>query len=274
MGPGTVEGTADRDEGRSAPRPSGRRLVVVPRQPGSLVPLRVGETGPKDDLDELVDEVFGPSTDERPGLFDALLLVGGGIVLAWAILSGAAVWIAAVAAVAMVLGLALPARSLVRRSRAAAASRRVRAAERRGYVLDITAGPTLGLARAYDDAVAAAGLPGSVYSGRALDAAHLAVVEVATLLKGDPPEGPAQDEYVTRRTAAIRALVGELMAANQRWLEERAATEAEEEDRRRRWVEAVTRARDELQAEDRMGSLAQLERITTRLSGEAVDVGA
>lgn len=270
----TEHGDGDRLIAASPPASAARRLVVVPRQPGPIRPLRGGESGPKDDLDVLVDEVFGPSTDERPGVFDLLLLAGGAALLAWALLSGASAWIIVAAVVAIVLGMALPARSVVRRVRAATVARRVDAAERRGYVLDVTAGSTLALVRANEDLAAAAALPGSVYSGRALDAGHLAVVEVATLLKGAPPDGPVQEEYVGRRTAAIEALTRELLAAHHRWLEERAATEAEEADRRRRWVAAVTQARDELQAEDRMGSLAQLERVTTRLSREAADVGA
>lgn len=267
----------DRDEDRRSASPQAdreRRLVVVPQQAGPIVPLRAGEGGPQDDLDQLVDEVFGPSTDERPGFFDLLLLTGGAVLLAWALVSGAAAWLVVVAVVAIALGMALPARSLVRRYRAAAVARRVHAAERRGYVLDVTAGCTLAIVRAHEDLCAAALLPGSVYSGRALDAAHLAVVEVATLLKGAPPEGAAQEEYVARRTSAIEALTRELVTAHRRWLEEREATEAEEADRRRRWVAAVTVARDELQAEDRMGSLAELERVTTRLAREAADVGA
>lgn len=275
MEPGAREqGIGEQPVAGGRPAVPVRMLVLVPRQPGPITHLRVGESGPRDELDVLVDDVFGPSTDERPGPFDLLLLGGGAALLAWALLGGAATWVVAAAIAAIVLGMALPARSLVRRYRAAAASRQVRVAERRGHVLDATSEPALALLRAHQALVDAAALPGSVHSGRALDAAHLAVVEVATLLKGEPPEGAAQDEYVARRTAAIEALTRELLAAHRRWLEERAATEAGEAERRRRWVAAVTEARDELQAEDRMGSLAQLERITTRLAREAADVGA
>jgi hypothetical protein len=253
------------------PRPDEGRLVVVPRQVGPIVPLRDGDAGPRDDLDVLVDEVFGPSTDERPGPFDLVLMVGGAGLLGWAILAGAAAWVAVVAGVAIVLGMALPARSLVRRYRGAAASRRRRSAERRGYLLDVTSTSTAELLRAYEALVEAAALPGSVYSGRALDAGHLALVEVATLLGGAPPDGPAQDAYVGKRTAAISELTGRLVAAHERWREEQLAGEAAEAERRQRWVAAVTQARDELQAEDRYGSLAQLERLTTRLLREADD---
>ena len=246
-----------------------RRLVVVPREAGPVEPLREGPAGPKDELDLLVDDVFGPSTDERPGPFDVLLLVAGSVLFAWAVLTGAATWVVVVAVGAIVLGMALPARSLVRRYRGATASRHLRAAERRGYVLDVTPAPTAQLLATYQALAEAAALPGSVYSGRALDAGHLALVEVATLLDGAPPDGPTQDEYVARRTEAIEALAGQLVAANRRWLDERVAEAVAEESRRQRWVAAVTEAREELQAEDRFGSLAQLDRLATRLTREA-----
>jgi hypothetical protein len=248
-----------------------RRLVVVPREVGPVVPLQQGAAGSKDELDALVDDVFGPSTDERPGPFDLLLLVVGAVLLAWAVLAGAAAWVVIVAVAAIVLGMALPARSLVRRYRGVAASRRLHSAERRGYVLDVTSGSTAELLRAHEALGEVTGLPGSVYSGRALDAAHLALVEVATLLAGAPPDGPAQDEYVARRTAALAALTRQLAEAHLRWRADRAAEAAVEAERRGRWVAAVTQARDELQAEDRYGSLAQLERLTARLSREAGD---
>jgi hypothetical protein len=247
------------------------RLVVVPREVGPVVPLDRGATGPKDDLDALVDEVLGPSTDERPGPFDFLLMGAGAVLLGWAVLTGAAGWVVLVAAVAIILGLALPARSLVRRYRGARVSRRLRSAQRRGYVLDVTSGSTAVLLREHEALVDAAALPGSVYSGRALDAAHLALVEVATLLDGAPPDGPAQDEYVAKRTVAIAELTSRLDEAHRRWRDEQLAGEAAEAARRQRWVAAVTQARDELQAEDRYGSLAQLERLTTRLTREADD---
>jgi hypothetical protein len=250
---------------------SERHLVVVPREVGPVVPLKTGASGPRDDLDELVDDVFGPSTDERPGPFDLLLVIAGAIVLAWAVLTGAATWLVVVAVVAIVLGLALPARSLVRRYRGAAVSRRMRSAGRRGYVLDVTAGSTAELLGAHGELDAAAALPGSVYGERALDAAHEALVEVASLLEGAPPTVPAQDEYVAKRTRAIATLARQLRDAHTTWLAGRAETAAEEAERRERWVTAVTQARDELQAEDRQGSLARLARLTTRLDREAGD---
>ncbi len=255
----------------TASTPGTRRLVVVPREVGPIVPLAQGDAGPKDDLDVIVDEVFGPSTDERPGPFDLLLVIVGAILLAWAVLTGASTWVAVVAVAAIVIGMALPARSLVRRYRGVADSRRLRSAERRGYVLDVSSGSTAELLQAHEALVAAAALPGSVYGERALEAAHEALVEVAMLLDGGPPGVPAQDEYVARRTRAIVTLSRQLEDAHRTWVAGQAAGEAEEAERRQRWVTAVTQARDELQAEDRHGSLARLRRLTTRLDREAAD---
>jgi hypothetical protein len=252
-------------------RPGERRFVVVPREVGPIRPLRQGSDGPKDELDVLVDDVFGPSTDERPGAFDLILTGVGAVVLVWALLTGADTWLIVVAISAVVLGMALPARSLVRRYRGVRAARRLRSAERRGYLLDVTSGSTAELLRAHEALVEAAAFPGSVYSGRALDAAYLALVEVATLLDGTSPAGPAQDAYVAKRTDAIVALTEQLADAHDRWRADQVAGEAAEAARRQRWVAAVTVARDELQAEDRYGSLAQLERLTTRLTREADD---
>lgn len=251
--------------------PGEHRLVVVPLVAGPVRPLATGASGPRDDLDVLVDEVFGPSTDETPGAFDLALLAGGAVVLAWALLTGAATWLIVLAAVAMVLGAALPARSLVRRFRGAATSRAMRQAERRGYLLDVSSPSTRGLLRAHDALVEAAAAPGSVYSKRAIDAAHLALVEVATLLRGRLPDGSAQEAYVGKRTRAIEQLTGRLEDADRRRRLARLAGEAAEAERERRRVAAVTMARDELQAEDRFGSLAQLDRLTTRLDREVVD---
>jgi hypothetical protein len=110
-----------------------------------------------------------------------------------------------------------------------------------------------------------------VYSVRALDAAHGALVEVATLLDGEPPDGEEQRAYVAKRTAAISGLAGLLGDAHQRRVDAERASERAEETRRRRWVDAVTRARDELQAEDRQGSLARIDRLSRRLRREAED---
>lgn len=87
--------------------------VVVPARPGPLVALRDLDRG-RDDLDELIDEVFVESDDRGPGPVDAVLVVGG----AGAIIAGRAASLPTVVtvcgAVAVALGAVLPVRSLWR----------------------------------------------------------------------------------------------------------------------------------------------------------------
>jgi len=268
-----VERTSDGLDATGAvpSRPSERLMVLVPRTPGPVVPVATGSGRPDDDLDAIVDEMFGPTTDERPGVFDVLLASGGVALLAWALVAGAAPWVIALGIAALVVGLALPVRSIVRRYRSASDARRLRSVGRRGYLLDVGDPSTVDLVAAHEALAGAAALPGSVYSARALDAAHGALVEVATLLDGAPPDGEEQRAYVAKRTAAIAGLAGLLADAHQRRVDAERASERAEETRRRRWVDAVTRARDELQAEDRQGSLARLDRLSRRLRLEAED---
>jgi hypothetical protein len=221
-----------------------------------------------------VDDIFGAPTDERPGTFDAALLVLGAGLLAWAILTRATGFPLVLAIAAMILGLALPARSLVRAYRRRAAARQQRSVTKRGYLLDISHPVTAALVAAYAQLLEVGGLPGSAYSGRALEAGHLALVEVASLLPGIVPTAEAQVQYVDKRLQAIETLTHQLVAAQRSWLAGRAAEAAREARRARLRETAVTEAREELQAADRFGSLEQLGRLTTRLREEANDEDA
>jgi hypothetical protein len=105
------------DEDRSANRAPERQIVVVPRTPGPLRVLDDAGAAKGDELDVMIDEVFGPSTDEGPGLFDVVLVVGGLALVAWSWLSGGAGPWFIIGITAIVLGIALPARSIVRATR-------------------------------------------------------------------------------------------------------------------------------------------------------------
>ena len=110
--PGRSARTAPADASAAAVRP---RTVVVPRRPGSLREYQPRSRRRRDELDDLIDELFGPTTDEKPGRFDAGLAVVGLSLAAWAIILGGprvALWIGISA---IVLGLALPARAVLRR---------------------------------------------------------------------------------------------------------------------------------------------------------------
>ncbi len=51
--------------------------------------------------------------------------------------------------------------------------------------------------------VSGSGPSTTAFGLEALEAAHLAIIEVAGLLRGSPPRGPAETEYVDTRTLAL-----------------------------------------------------------------------
>jgi hypothetical protein len=67
------------------------RTIIVPRRPGLLREYQARSRRPRDELDGLIDKLFGPTTDEKPGRFDAGLAVVGLSLAAWAIILGARV---------------------------------------------------------------------------------------------------------------------------------------------------------------------------------------
>ena len=173
----------------------GTEQVVVPLAPGPLRPVRPAA---RDDLDELIDEML-PDTNEGPGRFDGLLLVAGGGLLAWGTGLGGPEVATVFGALALGLGCILPARWVWR----SMARRRSRAEI---MTLDLGDSETRRLADAYERVRAlvnadAAG-PSSL-AGAGLTAAHAALVEVATLLRGRPPAHEAERQYVSERAEAI-----------------------------------------------------------------------
>ena len=61
-------------------------VVIVPRGPGPILRLK-SPTRPDDELDELIDEMFGETTDEQPGRLDIVLLDGGIALAIWGVVS-------------------------------------------------------------------------------------------------------------------------------------------------------------------------------------------
>src|SRR5262249_1950266 len=94
---------------------SGRgRFVLVPRSPGPVIDLDGPERVP-DEIDELIDELFGPDPGDRPGRTDVMLLVIG-----LALLLSGLFWVhstsaTVIGALLVFLGLVLPGRSMWRR---------------------------------------------------------------------------------------------------------------------------------------------------------------
>jgi len=261
---------AERLEGEGDAAPA-RRLVVVPRTAGPLRPLdtRRGNAGNAgDDLDVLIDEVFGPSTDEGPGPFDAALVAAGLVLVAWTLLAGGSgPWIG-IGIVAIMLGVALPARSAFRAARARRMARREERALHTGLALDVC-DPSVGtLAGSYDALVHAAGLPGVTTGREVIDAGHAAVLEVASLLGGRPPLTDEERAYVDRRTQAIRDLTAQLSRTNRVWRRGRMRDPEDATQDARERAAAVARARQELESATGTGAVEELERLRTSLSAE------
>lgn len=180
----------------------GGEVLVVPARPGPLRPLP-GHRAP-DEVDELLDDLFGPPDEGGPGPADAVLVGGGGAALVGG-LAGGPVWLVGVGVVAVALGAILPARALWR-----GLSRRRLAARRsavlgEGTPLRVTAGPVADLVDAHGALLA---LPD--VGPEALGAAHAAIADVAEVLAGSAPTDAEEAAFVADRAAALRALVDRL----------------------------------------------------------------
>ena len=202
--------------------------VIVPGRPGPLVRLRDLERG-RDEIDELLDDVFGEPDDRGPGPVDAVLFVGGigAIVGGQAASLSAAVTVGGAAAVA--LGVVLPLRSVWRRLGSARRSRRLQSLLGDGVLLRTDHPSIEQLLAAHQRLLSVSAPLGSAPSARVHEVAHAALLEVASLLGGRRPGAQVEVDYAAARARA---------------LEDLAATVADprvgdgETDRRRALVEA------------------------------------
>jgi hypothetical protein len=181
-------------------------LVVVPRHPGPLIVPPSTLPGARDEIDVELDDLFGEPLHQKPGPLDAGLVAGGVSVIAIAegfYGGGALVW---VGGVCLVLGLVLPVRSLwsvVSRKRVA---ERYAATLKEGDPLNLTDPSTRLLADAYMRIEQSARIGTDPLGSDALEASLQALQEVANLLRGRPPRGAAEVEYVARRATAVESL--------------------------------------------------------------------
>jgi hypothetical protein len=258
----------ERDDVVASARGPGEGLVVVPRRPGPLVPL--GSLVPdrdRDELDELIDELFGPASDERPGWFDLGLLVVGAGLVAWSVGGGAGGLALAVGIAAIVLGLVFPLRSAWRvmaRRRLEHQRREVLAG---GLPLRVSDAATARLARAYADLLdAAAPLGADALTGVGpVAAAHAAVLECASLLDGSVPGSEQERRYVAARASAMSELADALRRRHRAQLEPAWGEEAVPgagPDRAR-----VVEARTELEHLSGQSALHRLRELTEEASG-------
>jgi hypothetical protein len=230
-----------------------RAAVIVPARPGPLVRLQDLERG-RDDLDDLLDDVFGEPDERGPGAVDAVLVVGG----VGAIIAGQAASLPTVVTVcgaaAVGLGAVLPLRSLWRRVGSARRSGRLQSVLGDGVLLRSDHPGIEQLLASHERLLSGAARLASVPRARVHDVAHGALLEVASLLGGRAPVAQVEVDYVAARTRA---------------LEDLAATIADprvgdgEADRRRALVEA----RHEVEQLTGSSSLTQASDLSRELLG-------
>ena len=245
-----------------------RRVVIVPRRPGLLREYTTRQR-PRDELDDFIDELFGAATEEKPGRFDLLLVVIGVVLIGWAsLLDGPApaLWLGIGA---VVLGLALPVRAGLRMyglNRSGSLRRRILDG---GMLLDASHPATVALIDAYGRLIQMSCLQGTGDPQRAVTAGHMAVVEVAKGLDGQPPASPAKVRFVAVRTEAIETLTRQMLRSHDRWAAQTAdlPQDAGEGDPE----ELATRRFESLNALSGSGALAELEKLNDQLRRETAD---
>ena len=189
-------------------------LVVVPRRPGPLIFPPTIERKDRDELDISLDEVFGEPIQQKPGPVDASLVVGGvGLIIIAEVLSGGG-WLVWVGGLSVVLGLALPVRSLWRMAMRSRSTQRLASILKQGDPLNLTDATARRLAVAYTKMQQIADGGQEPAAADALEASAQALQEVAVLLKGRPPRGAAESEYVARRAIAVEGLARSLEQAH------------------------------------------------------------
>jgi hypothetical protein len=236
-----------------------RSFVFVPEHPGPLIREQAPSTRARDDLDELIDDLF-PDTDERPGWFDAALIAIGAALIGWGAIASGPTASLIFGAIALTLGCILPARSILRRAQRA---RRRSAVQGRGVPLSISDPVIERLVRAYDAIVASASAPGLGVGPQAIAAAHGAVLEVATLLRGKAPASDGERQYAEKRASAIADLTKVLQKRREGLL--RVDDDSRGDDTDALDHAALLQAREELDAIAGFTSLTRLEGLTAEV---------
>jgi hypothetical protein len=182
-----------------------RACVVVPARTGPLVPLRDLERG-RDELDELIDDVFGESDDRGPGPVDAVLVVGGigAIIAGQAASLPVAVTVCGSAAVA--LGAVLPLRSLWRKGGSERRASRLQSLLGDGSLLRTDHPSVERLLAAHQRLLNVSSPLATTPRERVHDVAHAALLEVASLLGGRSPGPQVELDYIAARTRALKDL--------------------------------------------------------------------
>ena len=191
------------------------QTVIVPRRPAALRVPQPPTRRQRHELEDLVDDIFGPPIDESPGRFDAgLVLVGLGLA-AWTVVGDGPSLTLPIGMTAIVLGLALPVRAMLRWFRSQAVGLRRRVVEP-GIPLDASHPATLALIDAHARLLQSSTTRTARKPELAIAAGHSSVIEVSRLLEGRPPSTPAEIRLVSTRTAALHALTDQMLRPDDR----------------------------------------------------------
>lgn len=244
------------------------RVVIVPQEPGPV--RQLSNVLHDDDLIDPLDEPADPR--DRPGRADVLLLVTGVVLL----VAGVAVQIESlitIGAISLVLGIALPLQAGIRAVRSRRMTSKTRRLLSRGYALDLSSREARALVSAYERVLSVAdkAVTGRAdeslarQAGEARAAAHRALVEAASLLAGRAPSVAPERTYLRKRIEALNVLAGALTNATSESVHAEGAEAGVELEAVAERAAAVALAREALDQEIGLGSLAQMAELTARL---------
>ena len=194
--------------------PDIQNLVHVPPTPGPLTAFagsgantNTSSGSTSDAVGDMFDDLIGPDEELRPGWFDIALVVIGAALLALAMVGEVGTGWQVAGACTLALGLVLPLRAAIAHLKRRSSNQRAIAALASGNALNVSHDATEQLAEAYAQALEIR----ERYLGQDIcDAAHAAVLEVATLLRGRTPCTPTELAYVRERVTMISRLVSKV----------------------------------------------------------------
>lgn len=184
--------------------------VVVPSRPGPVVALASLDRS-RDELDDVLDDVFGEPDEGGAGPLDAVLLVGGAAAIIAGLTTLVPGWVLVAGIAAFALGSVLPLRSLWRRRAGARRAARLRALIGDGIPLHVAQRDVADLVAAHQRCLDLANGLVAWRRVQVVSVAHAALLEVATLLRGRAPATPAEVDYVVTRGAALCRLADALV---------------------------------------------------------------
>lgn len=182
-----------------------RSLVVVPARPGLPVSLQELERG-RDEIDDMLDDVFGTTDERGPGIVDAVLVAGGLAALLAGLTGAAPTFVTVLGIAAVLLGAVLPIRSLWWRFGSARRSARLGALLGDGVLLRIDDSGIQQLVGAHQRLMAASAALAPAPRARVQEVTHSALLEVASLFGRHVPVTQVDRIYVADRLRALQQL--------------------------------------------------------------------